>query len=129
MKKQMLLFSTGMLLFFVASCKRTHENLKADDEKKLAELYADIKTMAHQFNCVDAGEWKFTAIGSKACGGATGYIAYSIKIDTGVFLQKTKEYTAQQAEFNKKWDVYSDCSLIIAPKSVTCENGMPKFTY
>ncbi|SDP85287.1 hypothetical protein SAMN05428975_3024 [Mucilaginibacter sp. OK268] len=129
MKKQILLLSTVIVLLFIVSCKDNHESLKTEDEKKLRELYADIQKMAQQFNCENAVDWKFTDIGSKACGGATGFIAYSIKLDTAVFLQKVRSYTTQQAGFNKKWGVVSDCSLAIPPKSVTCDSGKPKFTY
>jgi len=129
MKKQILLLSTLIVLFFVASCKDNHESLRPGDEKKLKELYADIQKMAQQFNCENANDWEFSPIGSKACGGPTGFIAYSTKMDTAVFLQKVRSYTAEQAAFNKKWGVSSDCSLVNPPKGVACEDGKPKFTY
>jgi len=129
MKKQILLLSTVIGLFFMASCKDNHESQRPDDEKKLTALYADIQKMAQQIKCENAGDWKFTAIGSKACGGPTGFVVYSIKLDTTVFLQKVRSYTAQQDAFNKKWGVSSDCMAVLPPKGVACEDGKPKFIY
>jgi hypothetical protein len=33
----------------------------------------------------------FTSIGSKACGGPTGFVAYSLKLNTTEFLDKVKK--------------------------------------
>lgn len=132
MKHLALLWSAVIMvlaLFFMASCKDNHESLKADDEKKLKELYTNIQKMTQQFNCENTGDWKFTEIGSKACGGPGSYIAYSIKMDTSVFLQRVRSYTTQQAAFNKRWDVSSDCMMVLPPKGVACEDGKPKFIY
>jgi outer membrane protein assembly factor BamD (BamD/ComL family) len=129
MKNQILLLSTVIALFFIASCKNNHESLKADDEKKLKELYSNIQKMPGEFNCDNANDWKFTAIGAKACGGPTGFIPYSIKMDTAVFLQKVRSYTAQQDAFNKRWNISSDCMAVLPPKGVACEDGKPKFFY
>jgi hypothetical protein len=34
--------------------------------------------------------------GSKACGGPTGFVAYSLKLNTTEFLDKVKKYTNYQ---------------------------------
>src|ERR1700749_1874849 len=98
MKTPALLLSTIIALLFMASCKDNQDSLKNEDQKKLTTLYADIQKMPQSFNCENANDWRFTAIGSKACGGAAGYIAYSVKMDTTAFLQKVRSYTAQQAD-------------------------------
>jgi hypothetical protein len=38
----------------------------------------------------DSADWAFTSIGSKACGGPTGFVAYSLKLNTTEFLTKLK---------------------------------------
>lgn len=133
MMKHLTLFWSAVImvlaLFLMTSCKDNHQSLKADDEKKLKELYTNIQKIAQQFNCDNANDWQFTPIGSKACGGPIGFIAYSIKLDTAVFLQKVRSYTAEQEAFNKRWGISSDCMMVQSPKGVACEDGKPKFFY
>ncbi|KQM78564.1 hypothetical protein ASE74_13770 [Pedobacter sp. Leaf216] len=127
--KRPLVILTFIALIMVLACKKHDETLQNATQVGLDNLYNDIQKMANQYSCQNAGEWKFIAIGSKPCGGASGYIAYSVKIDESSFLKKVEQFTQLQAEYNKKNGMYSDCSLVIQPKSVICENGKPKFTY
>ncbi|MDQ0640472.1 hypothetical protein QF042_004037 [Pedobacter sp. W3I1] len=129
--KRILFIITSIVLIMslMWACTDRDEPMRNADQSELEKLYKDIEKAAQQFTCENAGEWKFTAIGSKACGGASGYIAYSIKIDESTFLKKVEQFTKLQADYNKKWGVYSDCALVIQPKGVTCDNGKPKFTY
>jgi hypothetical protein len=48
----------------------------------------------------------FTSIGSKACGGPTGFVAYSLKLNTTEFLDKVKKYTIIK-KFNTKWGYFN----------------------
>jgi len=124
-----ILTSIVLIISLMWACKDREDSMRNVDSSELDRLYKDIEKSAQQFTCENAGEWKFTAIGSKACGGASGYIAYSVKIDESTFLKKVEQYTKLQADYNKKYGVYSDCALVIQPKGVTCDNGKPKFTY
>jgi hypothetical protein len=124
-----ILTSIVLIMSLMWACKDRDDSMQNADQTELEQLYKDIEKTAQQFTCENAGEWKFTAIGSKACGGASGYIAYSVKIDESTFLKKVEQFTKLQADYNKKWGVYSDCALVIQPKGVTCDNGKPKFTY
>ena len=124
-----ILTSIVLIISLMGACKDREDSMRNVDSSELDRLYKDIEKSAQQFTCENAGEWKFTAIGSKACGGASGYIAYSVKIDESTFLKKVEQFTKLQADYNQKWGAYSDCALIIQPKGVTCDNGKPKFTY
>ena len=124
-----ILTSVVLIMSLMLACKDRNEPILNADQSELDRLYKDIEKSAQQFTCENAGEWKFTAIGSKACGGASSYIAYSVKIDESTFLKKVEQFTKLQADYNQKWGVYSDCALVIQPKGVTCDNGKPKFTY
>lgn len=124
-----ILTSIVLIMSLMWACTDRDERIQNVDQSELDRLYKDIEKTAQQFTCENAGEWKFTAIGSKACGGAASYIAYAVKIDESTFLKKVEQFTKLQADYNKKYGVFSDCSLVIQPKGVTCENGKPKFTY
>jgi hypothetical protein len=124
-----VLTSIVLIMSLMWACTDRGEPRQDADQTELEQLYKDIEKSAQQFTCENAGDWKFTAIGSKACGGASSYIAYSVKIDESSFLKKVEQFTKLQADYNKKYGVFSDCSLVIQPKGVTCDNGKPKFTY
>lgn len=94
-------------------------------------MYDEIvsASMVNSTLCTNPAEWTFTAIGSKACGGPTGYIAYSLKINVPEFLKKVENYTNAQNEYNKKWGIISTCEIMNPPSGVDCVNGKPTLIY
>jgi hypothetical protein len=99
------------------------------DHRELMALFDEIQNLAYTVSCDDAANWTFTAYGSKACGGPQGYIAYSSKINTVEFLKKIEFYTTAEKEFNIKWGIVSDCSIVNQPKEVVCNNGYSTLIY
>ncbi|MFA4869036.1 MAG: hypothetical protein WC623_12595 [Pedobacter sp.] len=110
------------------ACKKKDESSMEADKLKLESLMTEIKGLS-EVKCEISEDWKFRPIGTKACGGPTGYIAYSSKIDTVAFIQKVNKYTADQKTFNEKWSIISDCSLPARPEKVICENDIAKLVY
>lgn len=100
---------------------------KEDEARELAKMRAAIDKVANSVSCTDAADWKFIPIGSKACGGPTGYIAYHKTIDEAAFKKMVDAYTTAQQDFNKKWGVASDCAMVMPPAGVKCEDGKPVF--
>lgn len=89
-------------------------------------MYAEIQAMAETSTCNGNQELKYIAVGSKACGGPFAYLAYSASIDMYSFERLVAQYNQYQGNYNKKWNVASDCTLLMPPKGITCENGKPK---
>ena len=118
-----------LIIAGASACKKNTERTKEAEELKLKNLLAEIKDLSEQIKCENEADWKFRPIGSKACGGPTGYVSYSSKSDTVAFIQKVEKYTAEQANFNKKWKIVSDCMFVLPPKKVICENEKPKLVY
>lgn len=114
-------------LFF--SCESEAYDERGADEKLLARLYSEIESLSKQRPCEDAAEWSYTEIGSKPCGGPSGYIAYSTQIDTEYFLDRVELYTTLQREFNEKWGVSSDCAAEPTPIGVECVDGEARLIY
>ncbi len=112
------------VFFSLLSCDQ--ESTQEMHQKKLEAMYTELTRLSQSIECANADEWSFTGIGAKACGGVTTYIAYSSKIDTVSFLNKAKEYTSAMADYNKRWNIRSDCSLITPPSEIICEEGKPK---
>lgn len=144
MKKQsikILLLST-FLIGSVMSCSSesvntdctptssiTDKATKVEDTAVLSQLFKEIEDLSKSKTCDTAGQWLFSPIGEKACGGPSGYIAYSSLIDVTCFLKKVAYYTAQTKKYNTKHNIMSDCSIIASPKSVSCQNGKPVLVY
>lgn len=118
-----------LLMGMCFSCSLDDESTKEQEAQNLEQLFSEIESMATSENCSDSAEWTFTGYGSKACGGPMGYIAYSTKIDTELFLEKVEKHRAAQKEFNQKWGIASDCSVPQQPAGISCENGNPVFEY
>jgi len=129
-RRPYIIFSLFICVIINFGCKNDGLfSTREEDQNKLNAEYEVIQKLSIQFSCENASEWKFTAIGAKGCGGPTGYIAYSSKIDEHDFLEKVKVFTNHQKEFNVKWNIVSDCMYNTPPNSVICENGKPKFVY
>lgn len=111
------------------SCVNDDEMSQEQEAQNLNRMFSEIESLALSESCNDSSNWTFTSIGSKACGGPVGYIAYSLNIDTELFLDKINEHKIAQQEFNKKWGIMSDCSLPSEPYRVECENGKAVLKY
>lgn len=105
------------------ACKKDDQ---ASEQKKLEKMYAEIQAMAETSTCNGNQELKYIAVGSKACGGPFAYLAYSASIDMYSFERLVAQYNQYQGNYNKKWNVASDCTFLMPPKGITCENGKPK---
>ncbi len=126
----MKLFALLFLIYAGMQCSTEQETLdKEQEQAQLKAMYDDLVSSSESVSCTDAEDWKFTAIGAKACGGPAGYIAYAKSINEEVFLQKVEAYTTASKAFNEKWGIMSDCSLVNPPTAVICENGKPKLIY
>jgi hypothetical protein len=94
----------------------------------LEELGKEIQALSESVPCTNSSEWRFTPMGSKACGGPIKYIAYHQSIEKK-FLDLVTQYTKLQAEYNQKNNVISDCMLVAPPRAVTCEGNKPILSY
>nr|WP_315258468.1 hypothetical protein [uncultured Flavobacterium sp.] len=120
------------LSFFFFNCNNDDSPSQESDDQNLSEMQTEIiaASMVNTTPCTNSAEWSFVAIGSKACGGPLGYIAYSLKIDVPEFLKKVENYTKAQEAYNKKWGVFSTCDMMIRPPSgIGCANGKPTLIY
>lgn len=122
--KNLIILSLSLLLLSF-SCMDSEDVLRSD-LSVLEELEQEIVILSESVPCTNSSEWKFTAMGSKACGGPTRYIAYHQSVEEK-FLGLVSKYTKLQGEYNLKHDVVSDCSLIVAPRTIICEAGKPVF--
>ncbi|MPS74855.1 MAG: hypothetical protein E2590_17115 [Chryseobacterium sp.] len=102
-------------------------NLTQEESSEMENLKSEILTMAKSEKCTNPADWKTIGLGAKACGGPVNYIAYSNKIDEAKFLEKVNLYNQKSADYNKKYNLVSDCMLVMQPENIVCENEKPVF--
>ncbi|QCK14442.1 hypothetical protein [Mangrovivirga cuniculi] len=102
---------------------------KEEEIQRIEKIYQKIEEIAYSETCTESSNWLITPIGSKACGGPTHYLPYSVKSDTSLLLELVDDYKSEQIEFNKKYRVYSDCSVPAKPSGIVCIDGKPEFIY
>jgi hypothetical protein len=112
----------GFVLFI--SCTKETTLTPADEDQQLAQLAKDIEEFAKNKACTGGDNCRSMAMGSKACGGPTSYLIYSLtKTDEKLLSEKVKQYTDFQKELNIKYNRSSDC-LFLSPPTVDCLNGV-----
>lgn len=116
-----------VFLLFSACEKATTS--QEEEQQVLIEWYETILVLSNTEACEDSVNFAFTPIGSKTCGGPTGYIAYSLSIDTENFLDEVADYTAAQNVFNLKWGIPSNCMIEPMPSGIECINGTIQLIY
>ena len=114
-----LIYLILSLLLVSFSCMDSEE-IRKEDLGLLELLEQEIILISESVPCTNSTEWKFTPMGSKACGGPVKYIAYHQSVEKK-FLELVDQYTFQQQEYNRKNNVVSDCALVTAPRNIICE--------
>ncbi|SIQ19092.1 hypothetical protein SAMN05880574_10775 [Chryseobacterium sp. RU37D] len=98
------------------------ENSQKYDQAQLDKIKASIESEIAKEKCTDANEWTFAPMGAKACGGPQLYIAYPKKMEAAL-LPKINDYTEKVKAFNQKYNIVSDCMMIMPPTSIKCKDG------
>jgi hypothetical protein len=94
------------------------------DDQKLSQMGKDIEEFAKNKACTNGDGCRTMPMGTKACGGPTNYVIYSLsKTDEKQLAEKVKQYTDFQKELNVKYNRTSDC-LFLSPPTVDCLNGV-----
>lgn len=98
------------------------EDSQKYEQAQLDKIKASIESEASKEKCTDASEWTFAPMGAKACGGPQQYIAYPKKIEA-TLLPRIEDYTQKVKTFNEKYNITSDCMMIMPPTSIKCIAG------
>ena len=104
-------------------------NMTLQEAQEMENLTSEIFAISKSEKCTNGSDWKSVGLGVKACGGPVSYIAYSAKIDEAKFLEKVNLYNQKSTEYNKKYNLVSDCMLVMPPEKIECINGSPVFKY
>jgi hypothetical protein len=117
-----------LIALLVVSCElATTEPILVTSEELLS-AQAEIIRLAESVPCTNASEWKFTPMGSKACGGPARYIAYHQSVEREL-LDLVERFNSLQKAYNEKNNVISDCMLVGPPRTVQCEANKAILVY
>jgi hypothetical protein len=112
----------GFVLFI--SCAKEATLTPTDEDQQLVQLAKNIEEFAKNKACTGGDNCRSMAMGSKACGGPTSYLIYSLtKTDEKLLSEKVKQYTDLEKEINIKYNRVSDCRFLMPPM-VDCLNGV-----
>ena len=114
---------TIALVAIVFSCTNTTEITQESEKAELDILQEEIVQLIATGTCAQNTHCDFIAFGSKPCGGAWSYLIYSTTINVELLSEKVATYNQNEAAYNIKWSVVSDCMVISPPTSVACVDG------
>ncbi len=120
--------ATFLISLLVISCELSTTEPHLITAEELLNYQTEIIQLSESVKCTNATEWKFTPMGSKACGGPARYIAYHQSVERE-FLDLVERFTALQKAYNEQNNVLSDCMLVGPPRSVQCEANKAVLVY
>jgi hypothetical protein len=120
--------ATFLISLLVISCELSTTEPLLITAEELLNYQTEIIQLSESVKCTNATEWKFTPMGSKACGGPARYIAYHQSVERE-FLDLVERFTALQKAYNEQNNVLSDCMLVGPPRSVQCEANKAVLVY
>ncbi len=113
----------------LGACSKESTDGRETERIELDRTKQEIKDRIDRVPCSDPSEWDIMELGSKACGGPVEYIAYPTELDGEGLDDLIEEYNQNEKDFNKKYNIVSDCKAIARLSGVTCEDGKPKLIY
>ncbi|MEQ9306640.1 MAG: hypothetical protein RJQ14_22190 [Marinoscillum sp.] len=111
------------------ACEESNQMTQEEELQEIIRMREEIGSISLSETCTNEEDWSYVGIGHKPCGGPAEYVPYSILIDVEAFEDLVEMYTMAQMEYNNRWGIASDCSLVTAPTRVTCEEGEPVLIY
>jgi hypothetical protein len=124
--RALLVLLTGSLLSVGCPATRgpaPHRDETVADTTRLRELREAVEQQLGTPTCTDRSQCRAMPVGAKPCGGPSSYVVYSMATTDSVRLAAVvQEYTAYQADLNRKQELVSDCQFLSAPP-VDCMAG------
>ena len=123
-------FVLGLLFILTVGCEKKDDVTSIQQDQ--LELNRKYSSIMRYINLEDVGEnisCQSLPIGSKACGGPQGYVAFPESINQEELEEMIEEYTEFERDYNEKWGITSDCSHVSPPIEVIVQNGKCKAVF
>ena len=118
------LFLFSFLLLLSATMCVGDDPFTCDDYlEEMESIKLEIDALIATSSCTEATECRAIAFGSKPCGGTWSYLVYSTSIDTEYLESLVTNYNNIEEAFNNNCEAISDCSFVIPPNELSCEDG------
>lgn len=115
----------ALIFLVLISCSLgEYENIQQNELALLNQQKYEIEQLARSIPCTEVSICSSVAFGSKPCGGPWTYLAYNTEIDEELLLNKITTYNANEAFYNSKWNIPSNCTVATPPIDVTCVDGV-----
>jgi len=125
-----LFISFSLIFLFTVGCSLEESTKNQDsDLKALTNLGNEINVLVESSVCTDETECASIAFGTKPCGGPWGYLVYSNSIDTDELIAKVERFNQMQNTYNLRYNITSDCSVVLPPDALICEDNKCKAVY
>ncbi len=106
-----------MILQLVLPCALACGQQTSPDEAQLKALRAQIVEMIGDASCVNLVHCRLLALGTRPCGGADEYLAYSSHMANRTALEnKALEYTLIQEDLQQARNVAGVCVVLPQPR-------------
>ncbi|MGQ3094167.1 MAG: hypothetical protein ACT6RP_12010 [Roseateles sp.] len=103
----------------LASCAQTPTAAEPEPQR----LARELRTLIGPASCTADSQCRSLPVGAKACGGPTGYLAWSTKhTDEAALKALVAKQTAAQRHANTRPGLVSDCAVLVDP-GARCEAG------
>lgn len=112
-------------VLFVSGCLLGSDNDDRErDWARVRAIEAEVDLLVGVPQCADSTLCAYIGVGSKACGGPRRYAIYSkATTDSALLAERVRYLNALEDHFNRKYGVYSDCSVPNLPR-LGCVDGV-----
>ncbi len=116
----------ALIFLVLISCSLGDDSVNVQEQELLIlnQQKNEIEQLAKSIPCNEVTICHYVAFGSKPCGGPWTYLGYNTEIDEALLLNKVASYNANEAFYNSKWNIESDCAVVNPPIVVTCIDGV-----
>ena len=108
------------LIFIPITLLSCNDTTQKFDKQALDLKRQNIIAFINTAVCSAPESCRWIAVGSKPCGGPSEYFVYPATLDSAKLSQMVIAYSQEINSYNLKWNVVSDCSVVMPPDSVRC---------
>lgn len=110
-------FALAGATLLALGCSLAAAQQTSRDEAQLAALRSEIRAMIGDAPCVNVVRCRLLALGTRPCGGADEYLAYSSRtVDQAVLENKALEYTLIQEDVLRAKSIAGVCVVLPQPR-------------
>lgn len=120
MKSILKLFVLALLL---QSFQCNDDSQDPITEEQLNLMKQEIVDYIDSFECENSENCNAIALGVKPCGGPTEFLTFPSSVDLNELESMIEMYNQVNTEYNIQTNAVSDCTVVLPPQTMECDNG------